>query len=280
MRRKIIRINEQRCTGCGLCIPNCPEGALQIVDGKARVMSDLFCDGLGACIGHCPERAITIEEREAEPYDETRVMDTVVKGGPDIIRAHLEHLRDHGQKQYLREALAFLKERNIDAPQVGETPAGEGRTKPDRAACPGAAVVDFGKKSESATVLRSTSSVDSQLRQWPIQITLVPPAAPFLKNADLLIAADCVPFAYAEFHDGLLRGKVLLVGCPKFDDVDLYREKIAQIVKANDIKSVTVVRMEVPCCYGLVRIAMEAIRASGKAVPFSEVVIGIRGERR
>ena len=277
MKRKIIEIDEQTCTGCGQCIPECPEGALRIIDGKARLLGDLFCDGLGACIGHCPEGAIRIEEREAGEYDERRVMENVVKGGTNVIRAHLEHLKSHGDENHLKEALDFLRERRIDIPRDDQSPAaGESR----HFACPGAQVREFGKKGSNSQEQRIASSGGSRLRQWPIQIKLVPPTAPFLKNADLLIAADCVPFAYAGFHDELLKGRVLLVGCPKFDDVDFYREKITQILKSHEIKSVTVARMEVPCCYGLVRIAQEALRASGKAIPFREVELSIQGEKK
>ena len=204
-KRKIIKIDEDKCTGCGLCIPNCAEGALKIVDGKARLVSDFLCDGLGACLGHCPEGAITIEEREAASFSE-------------------------------------------------------------KAACPGSKALNFSHHGKS------------QLSNWPIQIKLVPVNAPYFNGADLLIAADCVPFAYPEFHEKLLSGRILMVGCPKLDDVGSYQEKIAEIIKGNDIKSVTCVRMEVPCCFGLVNAAKEAIEGSKKAVPFKEFVVGIKGE--
>jgi len=226
-KRKIIKIDEKKCNGCGLCIPNCHEGALQIIDGKARLISDLFCDGLGACIGHCPEGAITIEERETVPFDEKKA-----------------HAHAH---------------------------AGS--------ACPGSKVMDFSKRPVSAQKGKSTPGV-SELRQWPVQITLVPLQAPYLENADLLIAADCVPFAYADFHQDLLRGKVLLVGCPKLDDAEFYTKKLSQIFKENDIKSVTCAHMEVPCCFGLVQIVKEALKSSGKDISFKEVTIGIQGDKK
>lgn len=273
MRRKIIEIDEKKCTGCGLCIPNCPEGALQIIDGKARLVSGLLCDGLGACIGHCPEGAIRVEEGEAEEYDERRVMENLVKGGRGVIRAHLDHLRSHGQREYLETALDFLKQKDITVPR-------EERGSAASCGCPGAKVVDFEKERTVSPGARGASAAESQLGQWPIQIRLVPPAAPFFRDADLLIAADCVPFAYAGFHDDLLRGKVLLVGCPKFDDAAMYQEKLTQILKAHDIRSVTVARMEVPCCYGLVKISRDAIRACGNEIPLREVEIGIKGEKK
>lgn len=273
-KRNIIKIDENKCNGCGLCIPNCPEGALQIIDGKARLISDLFCDGLGACIGHCPEDAITIEEREAEPYDEKNVMENIVKQGKNVIKAHLQHLKDHGQEEYLKQAVDFLKKKDIDVPHE------EAHSHAMHAAssCPGLQVIDFGKK-KTATASSKTSKGISQLRQWPIQIMLVPPQAPYLKEADLLIAADCVPFAYADFHPNLLKGKVLLIGCPKLDDAEFYKNKLAQILKNNNIKSVTCAHMEVPCCFGLVQIVKSAIAESGKNIPFDGVTISIKGEK-
>ncbi len=211
-KRNIIKIDEKKCTGCGLCVPNCAEGAIKIIDGKAKLISDLFCDGLGACLGHCPEGAITIEEREAAPFDEKEV------------KKHAAH---------------------------------------DVSSCPGS---------------KSVKMRGACLSNWPIQIKLVPTSVPYFKGADILVAADCVPFAYPEFHEKLLKGKVLLVGCPKLDDIEFYKEKIAEIVKNNDIKSVTYVHMEVPCCFGLVTAIQEAIEDSGKKVPFKESVISIRGE--
>lgn len=228
-KRKIIKIDEEKCNGCGLCIPNCPEGALQIIGGKARIVKDLFCDGLGACLGHCPQGALTIEVRDAEPFDEKKVK---------------EHMA------------------NKNAP----------------CACPGSKMMDFTDKRPRSSVPRA-SGAPSQLRQWPVQIMLVPPTAPYFKNADLLIAADCVPFAYADFHEELLKGNILLVGCPKLDDIEIYGEKIAEIVKSGGIKSITYARMEVPCCAGLVGIIKDAISASGRKIPFKEVVIGIKGDR-
>ncbi|MDD5423340.1 MAG: 4Fe-4S binding protein [Candidatus Omnitrophica bacterium] len=251
-KRKMIKIDEDKCNGCALCIPNCPEGALRIIDGKARLISDLFCDGLGACIGHCPQGAITIEEREAEKYDERKVMKNIVKHGKNVIKAHLEHLKEHGESGYLKEAMEFLKEKRINIP-----------------------IEDVSHNHEQAAGAKCISG----LRNWPVQINLIPPSAPYLNNADLLVAADCVPFAYADFHQELLKGKVLLVGCPKLDDAEVYKEKIGRIVKNNNIKSITYAHMEVPCCFGMVPIIKEAIAGSGKDIPFKTVVIGIKGDR-
>jgi Na+-translocating ferredoxin:NAD+ oxidoreductase RNF subunit RnfB len=277
MRREIIRIDEEKCTGCGECIPNCPEGALQIVNGKARLVGDLLCDGLGACIGHCPEGAISIEKREAEKYDELKVITNVIKEGPAAIKEHLEHLKEHGQNEYLAQAVASLKERGIENPlhdplQIlpGTPAAGCG--------CPGSRAIDLRKGSAQQPASKSGAARQSQLRQWPVQIMLVPPTAPYFNGADVLLAADCVPFAYPSFHEQLLAGKVLLVGCPKLDNAKFYEQKITEILSRNDIRSVTVAFMEVPCCMGMVRLAEAAIGASGKNLPLETVKLGIRGD--
>lgn len=271
MKRKIIRIDEEKCNGCGLCIPNCPEGALQIIDGKARLISDLFCDGLGACIGHCPQGAITIEEREAEPYSERKVMENIVKQGKNVIKAHLEHLKEHGEEGYLKEAISFLKEKNIEIPQEDKG------YKHMHTGCPGSRIMDFTKEEDEDG--EAKVSIKSQLRQWPIQLMLVPPQAPYLQGAELLITADCVPFSYANFHQDFLKGKKLIICCPKLDDTQYYGEKLTDIFETNDIKSITVVHMEVPCCYGLVHIVEEAVSKSGKQIPFESVVISVKGDR-
>lgn len=273
-KRKIIKIDEEKCNGCGLCMPNCPEGALQMIDNKARLVSDLFCDGLGACIGYCPQGAITVEEREAEEYNENKVMQNVIRQGKNVIKAHLKHLKEHNQDKYFQEAVNFLKQNNIEIP-ADEKP----ENKNDPCACPGAKIMDFrdtkAKKAQSANL----SKLESQLGQWPVQLMLVLPFAPYLNNSDLLIAADCVPFAYANFHEDLLKGKILLVGCPKFDNLKLYQNKINSMLKINNINSITYAHMEVPCCSGLINIIKAAILESNKDIPFKEAVISIKGER-
>ena len=271
-KRKIITIDSKKCNGCALCIPNCPEGAIQIIDQKARLISDLFCDGLGACIGHCPQGAITIEEREAVPYDEKKVMANIIKQGDNVIKAHLAHLKEHGEFAYLKQATDFLKEKsiNISLDQVCDhTSGGSG--------CPGSRMMDFRKKTPQTA--KENLSVDSELAQWPIQLHLLPAHAPYFEDADLLIAADCVPFAYANFHQDLLKGKILLVGCPKLDDVSLYKDKLKQIFSDNNIKSVTYAHMEVPCCFGLLPVIIEALSSTGKEIPLEEVTITIQGEK-
>ena len=268
-KRKIIKIDLDKCTGCGECIPNCPEGALQIIDDKARLISDLFCDGLGACIGHCPEGAITVEERVAEPYDEFKVMENIVKQGQNTITAHLNHLKEHGANEYYEQAIVFLKKKGIRLPK--ET------SQTQRAcACPGSRVMELATEQEA--VATKGSRQKSYLRNWPIQITLVPVSAPYLKNADLLIAADCVGAAQPNFHEDLVKGKILLIGCPKLDDADVYLEKLTSIFRQNSPKSVTCVHMTLPCCFGLSSLVQEAIMASGKKMLYQEITIGLQGE--
>jgi len=235
--RKIVRIDEEKCTGCGLCIPNCAEGALQIIDGKAKLVSEKFCDGLGACLGHCPEDAITVIEREAEDFDEKAVE-------------------------------AFLHKKPEAKPQSQPAPL---------TGCPSSRAMQF-KVPEARTETVSATLSVSQLTQWPVQLKLVPINAPYFQDADLLIAADCVPFAYPDFHQDFLKGRAVVVGCPKLDDIQFYKEKLTEIFKTNSIKSVTVPYMEVPCCFGLVKATEDALAASGKRIPLKKVKIGIRGD--
>lgn len=272
-KREIIKIDEDKCDGCGSCIPNCPEGALQIIDNKARLVSDLMCDGLGACIGECPQGAITTEEREAQDYDEKKVMENIVQKGENVIKAHLLHLRDHGQHDYLQEAIDFLCEKGIANP----LPDTKEDDHPAECGCPGAKMMDF-KKDKDEKPQEPGAREKSALRQWPVQITLVPPNAPYFQGADLVVTADCVPVAYANFHADFLTGKSVLMGCPKLDDLSSYQEKMTEIFTANDIKSITVLTMEVPCCTGLQHAVETAIKASGKKISLSSKVISIRGE--
>ncbi len=272
-KRKIINIDEEKCTGCGECIPNCPEGAIQIIDGKARLVSDLFCDGLGACLGHCPEGAITIEERDAAKYEEREVMKNIVKQGENVIKAHLGHLKEHKQTEYLKQAMEYLKENNIDI-SIKESTSG----KSAPCGCPSAKVMDLKGQKRQTKVSASNVNLASELANWPIQLMLVPSFAPFLKGADILIAADCVGFSYPNLHQDLIKGKVLLVGCPKFDDLSLYKDKITAILKGNNIKSITYAHMEVPCCSGLIDVIKSSISESKSQVPFKDITIGIKGE--
>lgn len=252
--RKIIEIDEEKCDGCGECIPNCAEGALAIVDGKARLVSDKFCDGLGACLGHCPQDAIHVVERPAESFDMAAVEQHLFKLGREID----EHQSKHAQ----------LPREEPKPATVPHSHAG---------GCPGSRMVDLRSAAGPSTGARSVSAA-SELRQWPVKINLVSPMAPYFENAHLLIAADCAPFALASFHSDLLRDKVVVIGCPKFDDLGGYYQKLAAIVASNDIQSVTVAHMEVPCCFGLAQAARQAVAASGKDIPVHIKVVGIGGD--
>ncbi|MCD6311604.1 MAG: 4Fe-4S binding protein [Elusimicrobia bacterium] len=272
-KRKIIKIDEEKCNGCGLCIPNCPEGALRVIDGKARLVSDLFCDGLGACLGHCPRGAITTEEREAEPYDEKKVMGNIVKAGAATIKAHLVHLENHGETGYLNEAVEYLSSKNIAVPDYRE------EQPCAHFACPGSAILDRTKDADNSGGTTARADVSSQLRQWPVQLHLINPHAPYFKEADLLITADCVPFACGNFHQRFLKGRVVIIFCPKLDEgLEQYIEKLTAVLKDNDIKSITVLRMEVPCCGGTTSLLEEALKRSGKNITIREYVISLKGE--
>jgi len=273
MKRKIISIDEEKCTGCGQCIPDCPEGAIQLIDGKARLVSDLFCDGLGACIGTCPEGAICVIEREAAPYDEKIVMENIVRQGTPVIKAHLEHLAGHGQTDLYNEAIAYLEEHKIGIP--GNVNAGH---LPHHASCPGSMARGI-QRTRPASGRHPSEKAESELRQWPVQLKLLNPAAPYFDDADLLISADCVPFAYAGFHAELLRDKIVIIFCPKLDsDIEGYITKLAEIFSRHEIKSITVAHMEVPCCSGVRNVVDRALERSAKKIPVSEKTITIQGE--
>ena len=240
--RKVIKIDESKCNGCGLCVPSCAEGAIQIIDGKARLVADKFCDGLGACLGECPLGALTIEEREADAFDEAAVaaaLGHAPHGAPAPKPAHAHH------------------------------PSGGG--------CPGSRMLDR----RPATTTPSSDDPGtrpSRLGQWPVQLHLVSPAAPYFQGADVLLAADCVAFAVGDFHKDWLAGRSLAIACPKLDDGAAHLEKLTAILRANDLRGITVARMEVPCCSGLTRLAQQAMAAAGKTIPLREVVVTLRGE--
>ncbi len=270
MKRQIIHIDEEKCNGCGACASGCPEGAIQVINGKARLVNELFCDGLGACIGTCPEGAITIEERDAAPYDERMTMENIVKAGRETVIAHLKHLKEHGQHEYLHTAMEFLKEKKM-AISPDEI------MKKSECGCPGSRTMEL----QSAPAREGNAPVvlASELRNWPVQLQLVNPQAAYFDNADVVCAADCVPFSFANFHQRFLKGKVLLILCPKLDRVaEAYIEKLADILKGHSLKSLAVVHMEVPCCFGLVTIVEEAVKKSGKTIPIKEYTISLQGE--
>jgi ferredoxin len=270
-KRKIITINEKKCTGCGLCIPNCPEGALQIIDKKARLISDLFCDGLGACIGHCPEDAIHIEEREAEPYDERKVMENIIKAGTNTILAHLQHLKEHGEHDLYNQAQEILKEKNIII-NLQEKQTDE----PLPCGCPGTQT--YHESLETITTSQQNKT-PSQLRQWPIQFHLINPNAPYFEHADVLLTADCVGYAIGDYHNTHLRGKRLIIACPKLDtNRDTYLEKLIQLINEANINTLTVMMMEVPCCQGLMQLAKNAAAKASRKIPIKSIIISTKGE--
>ncbi|NTV66319.1 MAG: 4Fe-4S binding protein [Chlorobaculum sp.] len=277
MKRQIITIDESKCTGCAECIPACPEGALQVIDGKARLVSDLFCDGLGACIGHCPTGAMQVESREAEPYDERRVMaESIVKAGPNVIAAHLRHLQDHGETGYLQTALDYLKEQGIENPLEAQA---ANRHAHHSGGCPGSRMMDLRQPVSPASSVASTATVPSELRQWPIQLHLITPIAPYFRDSDLLLAADCVAFAMGGFHGEMLRGKSLAIACPKLDTgMDRYVEKLTALIDMSGVASITVAIMEVPCCTGLVALALQALERASRKVPVRKIVVSVTGE--
>jgi len=222
--RKIIKIDEEKCNGCGLCVPACLEGALQIINGKAMLISEIYCDGLGACIGECPQGAVTIEERMAEEFNE-------------------EMVKNH------------LKEKELQAQVHAST-------------------------QRMSTEIGPSVSLASELTQWPIQLKLIPPKAPYFQDVNLIIVADCVPFAYANFHQDFLKGKSIVIGCPKLDDAQFYEKKLTELFLQSKIRSVTIINMEVPCCHGLYHITKNAIQRSGKDIPMKQIIISIKGERK
>jgi NAD-dependent dihydropyrimidine dehydrogenase PreA subunit len=242
--RKIVHIDEEKCDGCGECVPSCEEGAIRIIDGKARVVSDVYCDGLGACLGHCPQDAIKIIEREAAEFDQVAV----------------------------DQHLASTDVESSGCPSAG--------------GCPGAAVQNLSLNvlptapagGNASSLAENTESRSSQLSHWPVQLSLIPPTAPFLQGADLLLTAQCAAFAMSDFHEKLLQQKPVAIACPKLDDGQAHLDKLTAVLQMSEVKSVSVIRMEVPCCSGLVRIAQAAIEASGKSIPLRDVVVSTKGE--
>ncbi|NLD47198.1 MAG: 4Fe-4S binding protein [Clostridiaceae bacterium] len=251
--RKIIKIDEEKCNGCGLCVPNCAEGAIQIINGKAKLVKDSYCDGLGACLGHCPQDALEIIEREADEFNEEEAMN------------------------YVNSLSRADKQKDLNRLNHNHAAGG----------CPGSRMMVL-KDRESSEDNNGSMNVSGndveirikpQLSQWPVQLSLVPVNAPYFKDSDLLVTADCVPFSYPNYHLDLLKGKSVVVGCPKLDDLEFYIEKLTQIIQNNNLKSITVAFMEVPCCSGIVRAVDLALKRSGKDLPVNKVRIGINGSR-
>lgn len=271
MKRKIIKIDEELCNGCGQCVEGCHEGALQLINGKAALVSELYCDGLGACIGDCPQGAITEEEREAEAYDEKAVMERLLPKGIEVIKAHLKHLNDHGETGLLQEGMEYLVEHNIPIPSFKQE-----HSEKKACGCPGSKeqVFDLPSNSENVQV-KATST----LQQWPVQLHLLSPMASFLKGADLLVAADCCAYTMGNFHADFLKGKRLAIACPKLDSgIDSYIEKITAMIDEGGINTLTVMIMEVPCCSGLLKICQEARKQAKRNIPLKVIQVSLRGE--
>ncbi|MBW6535852.1 MAG: 4Fe-4S ferredoxin [Mariniphaga sp.] len=285
MIREIVKIDEKLCDGCGVCVPNCHEGALQIIDGKARLISELMCDGLGACIGHCPQGAITIEKREAEEYDEIAVISQMISSGKNTVFAHLKHLQEHNETGYLKQALGYIKANRENMPfsieEVHELLHAESTPHGSRqkvsGSCPGSAPASF-----SAAGFKMASPKEemaSALTHWPVQLHLINPSASFFHGADLLIAADCAAFAYGDFHRKFISGKKMVIACPKLDQgKDIYIQKITRLINEAKVNTITVVIMEVPCCGGLIGMVQTALSHAERNVPVKVAVISTRGE--
>ena len=299
MKREIIKIDEDKCNGCGLCVPNCHEGALQIIDGKAVLVSELMCDGLGACVGHCPEDALTIEVREAGAYDEILVMKDMINKGKKVVTAHMKHLKEHGEFAYLKQAVAYLSQNkekaNFDItavihevhhtqPKNGQpvvhqqpvTPIGVPVMHNHGGGCPGSQPREFAKPVLTEI---ADDNAPSALTQWPVQMHLINPMASYFQGAELLIAADCVAFALGNFHSKFLAGKKLAIACPKLDsNKEIYLEKMISLIDDAKINTINVMIMEVPCCGGLLQMVMNATQRASRRVPVKAVTVGIQGE--
>jgi len=296
MKREIIKIDEDLCNGCGLCIPNCHEGALQIIDGKVRLVSELMCDGLGACVGHCPEGAITIEEREAAPYDEVLTISEMISKGKNTVIAHLKHLKDYDQHEFLKQGVHWLMENKHIVPfsveevvhEVHHHRKGGHQSAPAAApagggsacGCPGSRAIDLTAVVSAPGEEKAQGDVSSALGQWPVQMHLINPAAPYFKKSDLLLAADCVAFAAGNFHSEYLKGKTLAIACPKLDHgKEVYVEKLRRLIDEAELNTITVMLMEVPCCSSLLQFVQAAQAQASRKVPVKMMVISIRGEK-
>jgi NAD-dependent dihydropyrimidine dehydrogenase PreA subunit len=286
MKRDIIKIDEDKCTGCGDCVPNCHEGALQVIDGKVRLVSELMCDGLGACIGHCPEGAITIEQREAEPYDELKVMQAMVPKGFNTVVAHLRHLREHNETFFLKQGMGYLIEHETDLSfKIQDVKNAVHQVVPAATAsgygggCPGSQTVVFDPSSIKPMGQEKIISGASQLRQWPVQLHLINPAAVYFQGADLLVAADCSAFSLGDFHSNWLKNRSLVIACPKLDQgKEIYLKKLTDLIDGPKVNTITVLIMEVPCCGGLLHLVQMAVQRAVRKVPVKAVTVSIKGE--
>jgi len=272
MLRKVIEINEEKCNGCGICVTACNEGAIQIIDGKARLINEIFCDGLGACIGECPEGAITVVEREAEPYDEIKVVEKLLNDNSiRVLQAHLEHLKDHNETTYFNQAMEYLKEKGIKVEF-------EDKKNTMACGCPGSMAREI-KRPKIDTVEKNKEQMPSRLEQWPVQLHLVNPIASFFNDREMVIMSTCGPIVNANVHEEYIKNRSVVVACPKLDRTDPYIPKLTAIFEHNNIPKAIVVRIEVPCCGGLSYIVVEAARMSGKQnLTIEEHILSIEGE--
>lgn len=292
MQREIIKIDEELCNGCGICVPNCHEGALQIIDGKARLISELMCDGLGACIGHCPEGAISVETREADSYDEIKVMEQMIHKGKNTVKAHLKHLSDHGESGYLQQAVSFLEEHrhiaDFDIDEVKgviephsekeECMTGHHHSHNHTGGCPGMKEMVIGRPVHKR-VESLQADQPSELRQWPVQMHLLNPSASYLRDSDLLLAADCVAYTLGDFHSRFLKGRSLAIACPKLDHgIETYVQKLTAMIDTARVNTITILMMEVPCCGGLLHMVKAAQAKATRKVPVRQIIAGISGE--
>jgi NAD-dependent dihydropyrimidine dehydrogenase PreA subunit len=293
MVREMVKIDEVLCNGCGLCVPGCHEGALQIIDGKARLISDLMCDGLGACIGHCPQGAITVEKREAGAYDEASVVAMMIPKGKNTMIAHLKHLKEHQEMTYLKQGvtclrahegdLGFSLQEVIDAVHGNQfQPAAFNHQHGHGGGCPGSKAMTIERPAKStagvSAVAGESAGASSELRQWPVQMHLINPQAPYYRNADVLIAADCVAYAMGDFHPHYLKGKSIAIACPKLDtNTDVYLNKITAMIDYANINTITVMIMQVPCCGGLLQIVNKAVSAAQRKIPVKLLMVSLEG---
>lgn len=316
MKRDIITIDRDKCNGCGLCVSGCHEGALQIIDDKAVLISELMCDGLGACIGECPEGAITIEHREAEAYDEVLTISKMVGNGKNTVIAHLKHLKDYNEKEYLRQGvewllanqdkLSFKVDEVLHAvhnhKKADACGCGDGESQPKHqvhvhahqhqgGGCPGSMARSFNNGNNANTAAAATPaaatapaannmiSSKSELTHWPVQLHLINPNSGHFQGSNLLLAADCVAFSMGNFHSDYLKGKTLAIACPKLDsNKDVYVEKITALIDNAQVDTITVMKMEVPCCGGLLQMAKMAMDRASRKVPIKLLTVGIQGE--
>ncbi|MCX6229559.1 MAG: 4Fe-4S binding protein [Bacteroidia bacterium] len=286
MQRDILEIDEAKCNGCGLCVPTCHEGALQIIDGKVRLVSELMCDGLGACIGHCPEGAITIIHREAVPYDEVQVMELMVSKGLNTVVAHLRHLKSHEEFAYLKQGMGYIMANEsslsftVEQVRNGVHSQDEHQEQSDcHGGCPGSKTVVFEPNTFSMATPITISHNSSELRQWPTQLHLINTGAAYFAGSDLLVAADCSAFTIGDFHQKWLRNKTLVIACPKLDQSkELYIQKITALIDQAKVNTITVLILEVPCCSGLVQLVKMSLSLALRKVPVKVAIASIKGE--